>query len=226
MTQVADPAQQQAPAGDQTAPADKPTGNQLPADKPAEPYMVFTTKDEFESRFGPTRQQGRLSLAKEHGYETIEAFNAAMNEYKTYQQSQQTEQERVTNENKTLAQKNKELSERVNSRALKDSMLEMADEVGFNKERLDAINDLRQKAEGEIDADGNVVPELVKHSITQVLQKYPEFAAKTVTIGATGTPAHAAGETSTVDEQIKAAEQKGDMQTVIALQLQKFNTPS
>lgn len=76
-----------------------------------------------------------------------------------------------------------------------------------------------------MDAQGNVVGDVLKTSMEQVLAAYPEFKKAPNKVGGGSNPASGASET-TLDTQITEAQKKGDFSAVIALQMQKLTTPS
>lgn len=211
-----------APPEEQT-PAPDPT----PTPEEQTPFFVATTEDEYKAKIGTEQTQARVGLAKKYGFDTLEAFDSAMKGYKQLADSQKTEAERLQEQNQTLTTQNQQFQERLNSIALQGEISRQIEAVGLNPERLDAINRLRPRNDGEIDAEGNANADLIRASLESVLNDFPEFKKAPTTVASqSGTPAQAAAQTTTIDEQIAEAQKQGDISRVIDLQMMKLQAPS
>lgn len=217
-TETPNPAPEQSPDSPQTPPTDPPASQ--------EPFFAAATEDEYKAKIGPDLTQARVGLAKKYGYDTLEAFDAAMKAYKAQEQANMTELERVTKERDTLKTQASQGQERLNAIAVRGELEAQAKALGLNPERLDAIDELRPKNEGEVDAEGNANADLIKTSLESVANRFPEFKAPPTTVGSTATPAAAAAQTTTIDEQIAEAQKKGDFGAMIELQMMKLQAPS
>ena len=211
---------QQQPAGDQQ----QPTGEQQ---QPTPPYFVASTEDEYKAKIGAEQTQARVGLAKKYGFDTLEAFDSAIKNYKQLEDSQKTDAQRLKDENEALTTQNQQFQERLNGIVLQGEISRQLEAVGLNPDRLDAINRLRPRNDGEIDEQGNANADLIKASLQSVLNDFPEFAKAPATVGnQTGNPAQAAAQTTTIDEQIAEAQKTNDFARVIELQMMKLQLPS
>ena len=191
------------------------------------PFFVAATEDEYKAKIGSEQTQARVGLAKNYGYDTLEAFDSAMKGYKQLADSQKTEAERLQEQNQTLTTQNQQIQGRLNSIALKGEISNQLEALGLNPDRLDAINRLRPTNDGEIDAEGNVNADLIKASLESVLNDFPEFKKAPTTVGTqSGNPAQAAAQTTTIDEQIAEAQKTNDFAKMIELQMMKLQLPS
>ena len=211
---------QQQPAGDQQ----QPTGEQQ---QPTPPYFVASTEDEYKAKIGAEQTQARVGLAKKYGFDTLEAFDSAIKNYKQLEDSQKTDAQRLKDENEALTTQNQQFQERLNGIVLQGEISRQLEAVGLNPDRLDAINRLRPRNDGEIDEQGNANADLIKASLQSVLNDFPEFAKAPATVGnQTGNPAQAAAQITTIDEQIAEAQKTNDFARVIELQMMKLQLPS
>lgn len=204
-----------------------PGGTPETATPPAEPLFVANTQDDLDKKFGATRTEGKLALAKQYGFDTIEAFNTAAKAWKTTHDSQLSELDLQKQENTTLKTQNTQLTTEIGATKLRDAATTIAAELGIDTAKLDRVMSYRTQTEGEIDQTGQVNTNLLQHSLATFIAANPEFKADPKTVAATGsTPASAAAELSTIDEQITQAQNKGNIQEAINLQLRKMFQPA
>lgn len=222
MTQP-DPAQQPATT--------EPAGGTQPGQDPGkqdQPFKTFATQEEYEAAFGPTRTEGRKSLAKSLGFDTLEAFQEKWSGLTKLEQEAMTEKQRIEAERdryKTESQTRFDQVKQVNMGLALD---ELVKEANIKPERKEAFLALRKAADGEVDPQtGEVNKELVKHSILTAAQSYPEFVAPPATVGTlTGTPATVAGAKVTTEEQTQKNIKEGDLLGAIGSQLGKLWSPN
>lgn len=222
---VADPTTA-AGATTDTAGATQPTATTpAPTDTPA-PLFVAQTQAELDAKFGQTRTEGDLRYAKSQGFDTVEAFNAAVATWKTAHAAGQTDAQKATEAQEKLERDNTTLRAAVAKTAMDAEQIRIAAEIGLDPTKIARVEGFRTKNEAEVNSDGTVNGALVQHSMTTFLAQNPEFKAPTVTIGVTGTPADAAKVTSTLDERITAAQTAGKVQEAIDLQMEKMFAPA
>jgi hypothetical protein len=98
------------PEGD---PPPEPPPEDPPVGDPQQPYFVAQTKDEFEARYGPTRNEGRQVREKEilekHGFNSQEEMDAWIETYKTVERETESAVEKAERE----AQEAKDANERL-----------------------------------------------------------------------------------------------------------------
>ena len=191
------------------------------------PFFVAATEDEYKAKVGAEQTQARVGLAKKYGFDTLEAFDSAIKNYKQLEDSQKTDAQRLKDQNESLTSTNQQYKERLDAIALEGEISRQIEAVGLNPERLDAINRLRPKNDGEIDAEGNANANLIKASLESVLNDFPEFKKAPTTVGTqSGNPAQAAAQTTTIDERIAEAQKTNDFAKIIELQMMKLQLPS
>jgi uncharacterized protein involved in type VI secretion and phage assembly len=213
------PAGTETPASGGTTPE---TTTTPPATETGEtPFFVAKTKEEYEANYGAVREKGRLSLAKKYGYDTIEAFDTAMSDYKKRLDGEKTELENATTQATTAQQQAEKLAAENRALKLERAAEKAALEADANPKRVDAILRLRAASDADFDAEGNPSAQAIKSSIEAVLADYPEFKKAGKKIGS-GTPAAAASEKTSLDEQITQAQKDGNHAQMIALQMQKL----
>ena len=190
---------------------------------PAGPYKVFETKEDYERQFGPTRTEGRLSLAKKYGFDTIEAFDAAVPSWKQAHDASLSEMEKIQQENQRLANENQTFKASQAAQKLAETAREAAEKFGIDPAKMDRVLELRQSNPEEITAEGEINTKLLEHSLQTFIDRNPEFKAEPVTVGDTGTnPAGAASGSMTLNEQISKAQSEGRWMDAIRLESQKL----
>ncbi len=192
----------------------------------AKPLFVAQNQAELDAKFGQTRQEGRESLAKAYGFDTVEAFDTAAKGWKATADAQMTDAQKAEQRTKEVEAERDTLRSAVALSQMKDTATQVAAKIGLDPTKLDRVERYRDKVPAEINPDGTVNAALVENSMTVFLAQNPEFKAAPATVGGDGVPIVAGAETSTVDEQIAAAQTKGDLNTVISLQMRKFFTPA
>jgi hypothetical protein len=190
------------------------------------PLFVAQTQNDLDAKFGQTREEGRLSVAKKYGFDSIEAFDTAAAAWKATADSQLTEAQKAEQKTKQVEAERDTLRQTLALSQMKDTAQAVATKIGLDPAKLDRVEQYRDKVPAEINPDGTVNAALVENSMTVFLAKNPEFKAPAVVIGKDGVPPEAGAETTTLDEQINAAQAKGDVNTLISLQMRKFFTPS
>lgn len=190
------------------------------------PLFVANNQEELNAKFGKTRTEGRLSVAKEHGFDSLDAFNAAMKQYKTTQDAQKTDVQRLQEANQALTTTHQSQTAELRAIKLDREAERLALSAGASPDRLEAVLRLRNASDTEIDDTGNVSVPAITASVEAVLTSYPEFKKPAPTVGGGGAPAQAAATASSADEQIAEATKKNDWGAVIALQMHKLNTPT
>lgn len=221
-----DPAQVQpteeqnpAPAGEEAAGSAAPSGQT----SNEQPFFVATTQEEYEAKFGPTRNEGRLSLAKKYGYDSVEAFDAYMTEVQSQKQAQETEAQKAAREAREARAAERNATKEVRQLKLEREAERQALALGANPQKLDAVIKLRDASANEITAEGVVDPKLVKASIKSVLDAHPYFKGSGATsVGGGGAPAAAASTANTLDQQIADAQKSGNVMDQIGLQMKKL----
>ena len=213
---AADPTQGQQQQGQQQQGAETQT---------EAPLFVAKTQEELNQKFGATRDEGRLSVAKKYGFDTVEAFDAAATQWKTAHDASLTDQQRAEQAQRDLQRTNAQLLTQVASQKMADTQKALAERLGIDKTKLDRVERYRDKTEGEIGADGTVNEALVENSMLVFLNQNPEFKAPPVTVGSGGSPAGAAADANSLDARIEAAQNSGKVSEAISLQLQKMFQP-
>lgn len=213
-------------AGSTTTAGQAPGQTQTPAPTADKPLFVANSQEELDAKFGATRQEGRLSLAKSYGFDTVEAFDTAAKGWKATADAQLTDAQKAEQRTKEVEQERDTLRQAVALGHMKETAQAVAAKIGLDPAKLDRVEKFRDKVPAEINPDGSVNAALVENSMTVFLTQNPEFKAPAVTIGKDGVPPSAGAETTTLDEQILAAQNKGDTNLLISLQMQKFFTPS
>lgn len=201
-------------------PAPNPNPDPPKPPEDAKPFFTASTEADLNAKLAPARTEARLALAKEHGYDTLSAFDSAMKSFKATEAKNMTELEKAQAERTSFETRATAAEARLNAITINEALHDQAKDLGLNLERLDAINELRPKNEGEV-TDGVANKDLLKASLESVLLKFPEFKAKPSTVG-TGTPPQAGAETATIDQQIATANAAGDWKTALRLQNQKL----
>lgn len=229
MTQP-DPATQTPPAatteGQTTDTSGTTEGQAPPKDEAGKPLFVANTQDDLNAKFGATRAEGRLSIAKSFGFDTVEAFETATTQWKKTHDSQLTDAQKAKQAEDALKAENKTLKRSLAESRLTDEAKRIAGELGIDAAKLPRVMEYRTKSEEEIGADGNVNPALLEHSLATFIGRNPEFKAAPTTVGVTGSnPATGATDKITLDEQIRIAQEKNNFTEVIRLQTMKMFTP-
>jgi|SRR5215212_559965 len=187
------------------------------------PFKVFQTKEEFERQFGPTRLEGKLSLPKKFGFEHVNKFEEAVEQWKAAHENTLTDQQRVEQENERLKQENQAFRMSSAAQQLAQAAKDGAEKFGIDPTKVDRVMALREKNEGEIDEQGNINSVLLEHSLERFITQNPEFKAPPVTVGnTTGVPVSTGGEALTLQEQITTAQKEGRWQDAIRLESQKI----
>lgn len=189
------------------------------------PLFVANSQEELDAKFGQTRQEGSLRVAKQHGFDTVEEFNTAVASWKQAHEAGLTDQQKAEQRQRDLERTNTQLLTQVASQKMAQTQQALADKLGIDKAKLDRVERYREKTEGEIDATGNVNEALVENSMIVFLTQNPEFKAPPVTVGSGGSPAGAAADVTSLDARIEAAQNEGKVQEAISLQLQKLFQP-
>lgn len=212
-------------------PTGTPSGTTTPPEattpsEPEAPFRVFKTQAEYEAAFGPTRTEGRKSLAKSLGFDSIEEFQNKWSGLTELEKQQMTATQKLEAERDRYKTESQARFDQVKQVKLGLALDELAGpaEANIKPERKDAFLALRDVADGEVDPQtGEVNKELLKHSILTAAQKYPEFVAKPTTVGnTTGVPANVAGAKITTEEQTSKHLSEGNMLDAIGSQLGKL----
>lgn len=205
------------------APPETVNSGSTPTDSTGTPYKTFASQEEFEAAFGPTRDAGRLSLAKKYGYESIEDFDRDMTAFQTKKQSEMSEVDRLKQENKTTKTRESELAKENKQLKINSAAERIALEMDTDPKKLAAVLKLREGG-NEFDAEGNVDTKALKASIKEVLAENPYFkrGGGGTAVGGGGTPANAASNSLSLQQQIDKANSEGRYMDAIRLQTQKL----
>lgn len=230
------PADQQNPTPEgqsgQTPPADQQTTGQAEGQttgqtndqtdgQTQEPFFTAKTKEEFESKYGNVRTEGKLAMAKAAGFETIAEYTAAAADFKKYQEDKKTDAQRQADQatqNAAIVAENKAL--KIEREAERQAL-----QLGADPKQLDDLMKLRTVSDGEVADDGTVDTEAVKTSISQALETRPWLTAKPggKTVGTAGSnPASGATEPTDIEAQIAEAQKANNHERAVALQMQKL----
>ena len=217
--QTTDTGQVQEPSGDTTQESQQPA-----AEEPSGPYKTFDTKEAYERQFGPTRTEGRLSLAKSLGFETIEAFNAAVPQWKQAYESSLTEQQKLEQERDQYKQQVQGYKAQENAQKLVQAAMTTAEALGIDPAKMERVMELRTAADGEISEEGEVNETLLQNSLMVFIERNPEFKKAPASVGDTvsGAPATAATVEVSLQEQINKANKDGDWKTSMQLESRKL----
>lgn len=233
-----DPAQQQQTTSETPPVSGGVNPEQSPTtEAPAEttPLFVANTQDELDAKFGSVRAEGRLSAAKAAGFDSVEAMNAAMQNYWQYVQSGEITTATPTTPpadpatTETPAQPTPPAdattqtptTDEVRTLRLDNAAQRQALSLGADPTKLDAVLALRAKSPADFDAAGNANSEVVNASIAAVLEAHPYFKAAPRTIGSGSNPV--VTPPPSIDARIQEAQAKGDWQQVVLLQTQKVS---
>lgn len=190
----------------------------------SDPYKAFSTQAEYEAQFGPIRTEGRLSVAKKYGFDTLEAFDAEMTAWREHRDSQRTKEEQLAEQNTTLqttAETATQEAQRVKLEAATQRAAIAAGVDMTDPTILDDVMALRQNAPGEVDADGNPNLATLQTTIEAVLARHPYMKAGAKRISGGNPPRD--GE-KPLHQQIQEAREAGNIGLAVSLEMSKLNT--
>ncbi len=165
------------------------------------PFFIAKTQEEFEARFGPEKTSAKKALAKSLGFDSIDALNAAVTDYKTRTEAEKTELQRIQDAHKDATKSNKTLAEENKTLKLERATERQALSLDVDPKKLDTVMTLL-KAGGEVqtDGEGNIDQAALKTRLEGILQAHPYFKSTPTTIGAGSNPANAANAPGAVDK--------------------------
>jgi hypothetical protein len=236
--------------GDQTQQQGQQQGqqqSQQPQSTGTQPYFVANTQEEFEARFGPVRVEGRTSVPKKLGFDTVEALEAFVAQAKLNgqdpqalalqqaqgQQGQQPAQQPPQQQQPTpqpaqqqqgTAQQNTDVASELVQIKLERTMERSALALGADPTKLDAVMAIAKSSSNLTASGAAPSDDAVRQSVEAVLAAHPYFKAAPTTIGSGTIPP--APETKTTDQLIAEATAAGNHQEVIRLQMSKMFTPA
>lgn len=199
------------------APPSPPQGIVDPTGQGRTPMFIAWDQNDLDGKFGSTRTSTRQSLAKQHGYETFEAFDAQIKTWKTNQAELEARNTALRERDDKIA------TMTLNHAAERQSRL-----LGVPEENIDDVLGFVKMPDGALTEAGEVNTEAIKGSVEAFLNSYPAFKQpKTpTTVGQASVPASAAKPAVTLDEQIKQAHKEGRLEDAILLETQKLPASS
>lgn len=217
-----------APAQDQgtTAPAGTAGVAPTPESTTTEAAQTVTmTQDELNDKFGATRNEGRLALAKAYGYETIDAFDADFKQMKALKDSQLSEADKAKKEAAELKKSTQDLAKENRELKVSTASRDVALDLDVDPKNMADVLTLAKVTETKLDADGNPDRAAIKAAIKDVLTRNPSFKRGVgASVGGGGTPAGAAATALNLDQQIALANKEGRFIDAINLQTRKLFT--
>jgi hypothetical protein len=131
-----------------------------------EPLFVARTEEEYEAKFGATREAGRLSVAKANGFETVEAMNTALEAMAKLGEAKQREAE-------SREERDQSKAELQALRVEQEAHLQALD-LGGTPQAISDILTLRQKASDALE-DGQPNVDAIRSSIEDVFNAHPQL---------------------------------------------------
>lgn len=174
------------PAAGGETPAAEPT---TPAAEPAQPFKAFASQQEYEAHFGTRATEARKSLAKKYGYDSLEAMDQAMQDYKTRTDAEKTELQKKDEELERLRPAASENLTLKQERAADRALIQ----AGVDGKKLDDVMVLLKAKGIPMDEAGAVDSAALTTQVEALLTLHPYFKGAGVTIGTGSNPGNPAG---------------------------------
>jgi hypothetical protein len=175
------------------------TSEATPPGDGEEPFFLAWSQEELGAAYGKARREGRLSYAKELGYDSLEDLDRAVEAMKAHRAAiDEIEEKTERLQEEAAGSEAKILALRVEGEAF-----HQAGALGGEPSKIDDVLTLREKT-WDLAEDGRPNAEAIKSSVTAVFERHPAMLRRG---GPPRTPPEeeAAGSTSSWAGSVKAA---------------------